>query len=109
MDLDNFIGTENYYKHFTGLLYTDGIHYLATEGKCFWLIDLIASYQGKLKNIPFQLWSIQVFEDKSAVITCKEDTGQPDLVKQEIPFTDFPLKSFECYHIDGILLLKSEY
>lgn len=103
MDLDNFTGTENYYKHFTGLLYTDGIRYLATEAKCYWLIDLIASYQPKLKNVPFQLWSVQVFEDKSAVITCKEDSGQPDLVRQQSHFTDFPLDSFECYCIDGVL------
>ncbi|MFM6209871.1 DUF6876 family protein, partial [Planktothrix sp.] len=28
-DLSQFTGTETWYRHFTGLLYTDGIQYLA--------------------------------------------------------------------------------
>ncbi len=38
-----------------------------------------------------------------------EDTGEPVKVRQEIPFTDFPLKDFEFYCIDNVMLLKSEY
>ena len=66
MNLEMFTGTENYYRHFSGMLYTDGIQFLAQEGKCYWLLDLIGSYQPKLKHIPFQLWTIKVFPDKSA-------------------------------------------
>ena len=49
IDLDNFIGTENWYKHFTGITYTDGIKYLADETQSHWLIDLVASYQTEKK------------------------------------------------------------
>ena len=31
-DLEQFIGTENYYQHPLGLLYTDGVQYMAEKG-----------------------------------------------------------------------------
>jgi len=60
-------------------------------------------------DIPFQVWQIKVREDKSALVTMVEDTGQPVKVKQEIPYTDFGLKEFEFYFVDDVMLLKSEY
>ncbi len=108
-ELNQFTGTENYYRNFTGLLYTDGIKFLADKLGCYWLIDLVGSYQQRLRNIGFQLWKIEVNEDNSAVVTCKEDTGRPDLVRQELPYTDFKIKELELYCINGVLLLKSEY
>ena len=109
LDLEQFTGTEKYYKHFGGVVYTDGIKYLAEQAGCYWLIDLVASYQPKLKNAGFQLWQIQVAPDNSAVVTCREDSDLPEIVKQAIPYTDFPLKTFEWYFIDGVMLLQSEY
>ena len=38
-----------------------------------------------------------------------EDDGEPVRVSQELRFTDFPLKEFEFWCIDGVMLLKSEY
>jgi hypothetical protein len=38
-----------------------------------------------------------------------EDTGQPVLIRQKIPFTDFPEGILKMYCIDNILLLPSEY
>ncbi len=108
-ELSQFHGTLHYYKNFTGLLYTDGIKYLAERGECYWLIDLVGSYQPQLGNMPFQVWRLQVRDDKSALATMVEDTGEPVKVRQEIPFTDFPLKTFSFYCIDNIMLLKSEY
>ncbi len=108
-ELAQFHGTQGYYKNFTGLLYTDGIKYLADHAECYWLIDLVGSYQPQLRDVPFQLWRIDVRDDKSALVTMIEDTGQPVKVRQEISFTDFPLSDFELFCIDNILLLKSEY
>ena len=108
-ELAQFHGTTKYYKNFTGLLYTDGVRYLAERAECYWLIDLVGSYQPKLRDIPFQLWRIDVRDDKSALVTMIEDTGQPLKVRQEIPFTDFPLSEFEFFCIDNVMLLKSEY
>lgn len=109
-ELEKFIGSEQYFKSgLGGLKLTEGINYLRNKVNCYWLIDIVESYQNKLKDIPFQLWRIEVKEDKSAVVTCKEDIGQPNLVEQKIEYTDFPLKEFEFYCIDKVVLLKSEY
>lgn len=108
-ELDQFTGTEYYYKHWLGYKYTDGVKYLAQKAGAFWLIDAVCSYQYKFKNIDFQLWELTVNEDNSAVLTMREDSDKPLLVKQEIPWTDFPLQHIELYFIDGVMLLTSEY
>ena len=108
-ELKQFTGTECYFRNFTGLKYTEGIQYLAEKAGAYWLIDLIASYQYKLKEVLFQVWTLKVNDDKTAVVTCKEDTNEPVIIEQKLEYTDFPLKTFECYCIEGVLLLKSEY
>ncbi len=107
--LFQFHGTENYYKHPLGLLYTDGIQFLAEEAQSYWLIDIVASYQPDLEQIPFQLWELEVKKDMSGVVTVRGDSGKPTLISQKIPYTDFPLEKIQLYCIDGVLLLPSEY
>jgi len=109
LNLDQFTGTSQYYKHFTGLLYTDGIKFLADKAKCYWFIDIVASNQYKFKNTHFQIWKLKVDENSEGLVTMKEDTDKPILVSQHIPYTDFPLDEIEVYCIDNVMLLKSEY
>ena len=104
-DLTQFTGTENYYKHWLGIVYTDGVKYLAEKAQAYWLIDAIASYR---RSEPFQIWSLDV-KGRQAVLTMVEDTGRPELVRQEIGYTDFPIDSIKLYLIDKVLLLPSEY
>ncbi|MFA5036659.1 MAG: DUF6876 family protein [Candidatus Izemoplasmatales bacterium] len=106
--LDGFTGTEHYYNSFTGIKYTDGVKFLADNAECYWLIDAIGSYQDKWGDTPFQIWTLTVKEGK-ATLTMKEDTDQPLLITQEIPFTNFPLEKIELWCIDGVLILPSEY
>ena len=111
-DLSQFTGTTQYIRHFTGLLFTDGVGYMAEAGGAHWLIDVVASYRRKE---PFQIWELKVNRaadrgnEPMAVVTMKEDSGQPELVRQEIPYTDFPLDGITLYLINGVLLLTSEY
>ena len=106
--LDQFTGTEQYYRHWTGsLLYTDGVKYLADTAEAHWLIDLIASYRRKE---PFQVWTLKRDQEGfGAVATMQEDSGQPVLVRQVIEYTDFPLPEITLWLVDGVLILKSEY
>ena len=108
-ELQSFTGTQNYYRNFTGLLYTDGIQHLAERAGAYWLIDLVGSYQPRLRDAPFQAWSIAVNDDRTGQVTMVEDDGEPNRVTQDIPYTDFPLRDFSFYCIDGVMLLKSEY
>ena len=109
-ELKEFYGTENYYPSTFGRLQlTDGMHFLREKAECYWLIDVVESYQYKLSKEEFQIWTIKLTEDGGAIITCKEDTNAPILIKQVIPYTDFPLKEFEFYCVGGVVMLKGEY
>jgi hypothetical protein len=108
-ELDQFNGTSKYYRSFTGLLFTDGIKYLADRAGCYWLIDLVGSYQSELAHIPFQLWEVEVVEQYAGVVTMREDLDEPALVRQNFPFTDFPIEKFSFYCVSNVMMLKSEY
>lgn len=109
--------TEQWHRHFTGLLFTDGVYQLAEMADCYWLIDVIASHQTRRVREAtdgFQLWTITVdLAEHTGVVTCQGDSGEPFAVVQEIPFTDFPLASLKLY-VEGsgretVLLLPSEH
>lgn len=109
-ELAQFTGTTRYYRSgLGGLLLTDGMHYVREELNAYWLAELVESYQPKLTNVPFQLWSLDKRHDESALIEAREDTGLDAIVSQWIPYTDFPLSKFDWYCIDRVLLLPSEY
>jgi len=113
-DLTQFTGTSQWYKHHLGLLYTDGVRYLAEQGGAYWLLDAIASWQLQpvvqqdqlLQSIQF--WKLTVNEDCSARLICERDQGDV-AITQDIPFTDFPLREVRLYCQQGVLLLPSEY
>ena len=101
--LRSFYGAENRYRHSINrnIIYTDGVRFLAETGSAFWLIDAVASYFGSklMKNAirkdsrleTLQFWRLDVSEDNSAVLTARADSDEAPFVKQDIPFTDFPL------------------
>ena len=105
LELDQFTGTENYWRHWLGGKFTDGVKYLADKAGAHWLLDAIFSYH---RPEPFQVWTLKV-KDSQAVLTMQEDTDTPVKVKQKIKYTDFSLDEVKLYLIDGILLLPSEY
>jgi len=119
-DLSQFTGTENYYKHLFGIVYTDGVKYLADAANCYWLIDAIASHQlnSKVRREEMQFWTLEVKGNK-AELYLRHDTNTPKIVRQKIEYTDFPFQGkfdhlwLELGSIDGIhpakvLMLKSE-
>ena len=118
--LNQFTGTEHHWRlplH-GGFYYTDGVRYLAQNADCYWLLDLIASYQPQLTTgkdarlHDMQFWNIKA-KDGSAVVTCRADSDVPPAVTQEIGMTDFPLADQDvwvCRDEQGMVaLLKSEY
>lgn len=109
-DLIQFTGTEHYYKNPFGIVFTDGIKYLADECQSYWLIDIVASYQfePKVKEQEFQVYKLKVNEDRTAILTI-EDGNYNEIAKQEIEFTDFPLDEIELWFSNSILYLPSEH
>lgn len=106
--LSHFTGTENYYRYLLGLLITDGVKQAATEFECFWFLDVIASYQYKLKHQEFQTWLLTKHPDSSATVECT-DGNDNIIVKQNIPFTDFKATTFTIWLENEVMLLPSEH
>lgn len=111
-DLIYFTGTENYYRHplIRKVCYTDGIKYVADAGNARWLIDEIAIQQinRSISAEGFQVWTLKVNEDKTAVFTC-DDGNENTIYREEINYTTFPLDEIKLYCIDNVILLPSEY
>jgi len=108
-ELRQFSGTEYWYKHLSGYLYTDGVLYVAQEGGAFWLIDKIL-FTTRAKNSlqEFGAWKFEVNEDKSAILVC-EDGNYHELYREKIEWTDFPLNKIELWFENGVLILPSEH
>lgn len=113
IDLQQFCGGGDYYKHLFGMLYTEGVQYLAEQAGAYWLIDLVASYQKdpRVKNNTrlqeFQLWELKV-KDGKGVATLREDSDEPIIIQQVFD-TDFPLEEIRLYVEGGVLLLPNEH
>jgi hypothetical protein len=88
--LQQFTGTEGYYRYHSNTLLTDGALYLAEQAACFWLLDVYASH---LVNISHQeQFTCLKFSrtlDQGKVLISDGNGGV--LAEQHIPYTDFPL------------------
>jgi hypothetical protein len=105
-----YTGTQHYYKHFTGILYTDGVKAIAEHCSAYWLIDLIVSWQvyKKVNRESFQQWKLyRVAATHFKVIAT--DGNNNLIASQDIPFSDFPFDSCSLWLCDQIILLPSEY
>lgn len=102
--------SDNYYR-FGPLLLTDGIKALCERFECWWVIDIIASYQPQLKDEEFQVWKLVKNEDDSALITCENGNGII-LKKQKVAWTDFTASECTVWIEAGeawVCLLPSEH
>lgn len=113
IQLSNFSGTQNYSEHKTigmdKILLTDGCEFLREHAKCYWLFDLICSYQYKITDEPFQVWKLKKTGSIGWIVSAN-DGNYNRLVKQNIVYSDFPLEEgITIFLTDGIALLPSEY
>ena len=110
--LNQFIGTEKYYRISRRHLLTDGTKYLAEEAECFWMMDAIASH---LCEIGIEDWfvSVRVQVTEGRAVMIYEDGNDREHARQEIPYTDFPLNSITLYACwdqeNWVIMLPSEY
>ncbi|NOS92279.1 MAG: hypothetical protein HOP30_10185 [Cyclobacteriaceae bacterium] len=109
VELSAFKGSEKLYAvQVTGrnvLLYTEGVKYLAERGDCYWLLDIIVSYQGKLP-VENQVW--ELMHDKNKIFVKCSDEKLNVLISQEIELSGFALDSLKLYLTKGVLMLQGE-
>lgn len=91
-DLAHFTGTEHYYRLNRRCLITDGAKYLADSAEAYWLLDAAASYLFELGTADwFVLVRLSVKKNR-AELTLEDGNGGVR-ARQQIPYTDFPVKS----------------
>lgn len=107
-------GTLAYYTNqVLRFVYTDGVKFLWESCDAYWLLIAISSYQHnpKIRKISRQTWKLEVKGSK-AVLTMNNGSNKFDSIRQEIPYTDFPLDEIILYLIDDgtnvVLILPTE-
>lgn len=107
-NLAQFTGSEKWYRHLTGALFTDGVKYLADNAGAYWLIDEVLFRQRfrRVKAEEFQVWTLKV-TGSTALLTCGDGNGN-EVHAKRIEFTDFPLATITLYFENGTLMLPSE-
>ena len=112
-DLAQFTGSENWYRHGINrrVLFTDGAKYVADQAGAHWLLDEIAIIQPHNVRVAaeeFQVWTLTVNADQTAVLTCEDGDGNVVYTKQ-IEFTNFPPDGITLYFTNNTILLPREY
>lgn len=106
LDLSQFYGTENYYRHISGKVYTDGVQYFASKAGAYWFVDLVLL---ELANDgePFVAVTLTVKDDAADILVTDGNDGV--LARKSIEWTDCPAGEYTFYICDGVMMLSSEY
>lgn len=115
-------GDQIYVNPSTKLKYTEGVRDITQKTESYWFLDLIASYQDKLKNAGFQVWKLEreysftvvdgvrvVGQRKDSFNVVCEDGNDNVLIKQHIHFSEFTFDNYIVWCIEGVVLLPVEY
>lgn len=111
LNLDQFIGTENWYRHplMPAMTYTDGVKYFAEHTQSYWLVDLFAiEYFPMLTMQPFLFITVESQRSGHCVIVVTNG-NENQLRTKHVPFTNLIEGVWKFYLTDGVLLLPSEY
>lgn len=112
-ELRHFTGSECFFRHgiVENIVFTEGAKFLADRAGAYWLLDEIAlcqRYEGTVAAEPFQLWTLTVNVDLTAILSCEDGNGHA-VYRKQIEYTDFPMSEVKLYFIDKTILLTSEY
>src|SRR5687768_14503804 len=78
-----------FYRYQQNMIITEGVKCLADSFQCYWLLDVVCSYQYKLVDEPFQVWIVTRNEESTSCVVRCTDGNDNVLCEQNIPFQDF--------------------
>ncbi|ONG55724.1 hypothetical protein BKE38_08640 [Pseudoroseomonas deserti] len=115
-ELAHFTGTTRWYRLDRRMLFTDGVKHLADRANCYWLLQLIGSFQHlqEVKRETWQSWKLTVTPDKEALIVMTNGRTPKTIVERRVEYTDFPLREMTLWVEEGdgeqmVILLPSEH
>lgn len=103
-----YCGTENYYSHASGQVYTDGVRALARKYQAYWLIDQIlqTSRLSRYHQEEFQVWILERMMSEGnrtdRFLLRMEDGNENLIAAAGIPYSDF------AADLANVLYLPSE-
>ena len=110
--LAQFTGTGAYYRISRRHMLTDGTKYLADRAGCFWMMDAIASHLSEIGTADWFVLVRVMVSDGAALMIYENGNGQ-EHARQEIPYTDLPLRSvtlYACWDSENwVIMLPTEY
>ena len=110
--LAQFTGTGAYYRISRRHMLTDGTKYLAERAGCFWMMDAIASHLSEIGTADWFVLVRVMVSDGAALMIYENGNGQ-EHARQEIPYTDLPLRSvtlYACWDSENwVIMLPTEY
>lgn len=109
-DLQQFTGTENWYRHYfiRDVTFTDGVKYFAETAGAWWFVDdCIIEYSPLMREHGFLTITLDVSNSKAKITV--DDGNDNVLATREIPYTDCPDGTYRFYFTNDVLLLPSEY
>jgi hypothetical protein len=112
-DLNRFTGSAHWYRHWCNrkVTYTDGAKFVADTAGAHWLLDEIAiiqPYEQAVAAQEFQVWTLRVHPDRSAVLSCEDGDGAVVYTK-DISCTDFPLDEITLWFSNDVIYLPNEH
>lgn len=116
-DLEQFTGTQNYYRHPLArrVVFTDGIKHFAEAAGAHWLIDILATELPKFVRAHGIIFVTCSVKNGKADLSANADAGTPSLWQRTIDYTDCPEGDWQFYMAGGgpddavVILLPSEY
>lgn len=116
-NLQQFYGSQDMFElPITKTRFTDGVHYLAMEAQCFWLITDASVFAKSLMDrsrfitIDFKRLSKEEQGEKGCEAIISYGDGNENILEtHRYNVTDFPLDELRLYFVNNTLMLPSEY
>jgi hypothetical protein len=111
--LDNFHGSEHYYRLMGGVNATDGVHYIMQNGYSWFATDAVAVLKAHpklrkhLAHDDFAVIELRLLPDKQAQMLVEDGNGN-ELYRQSYAYSDAKV-GLKLFYTGGVLLLASEY
>ncbi|WP_338357304.1 DUF6876 family protein [Yeosuana marina] len=116
-NLQQFIGSERFFQlPLIKTRFTDGIHYLAEQAACFWLVTDASVIAKSLMDrshfitIDFKRLPEKEREEKQCEALIHYSDGNGHIYEtHRYHVTDFPMDELRLFFVNGTLMLPSEY